>query len=196
MAGSLVQAFPALTSSSTWEGPDGAPYDPSSLTAPLTPTQRAKISSWMTKEMLLSGAKWKKKPVSDADWITAYSDLVNTMLTVQDKIKHGPGTSIPGLSGIEAIGNFFNKLGKGQTWVRIAEFTAGGILLAVGINAMMKSNSAYQATKSTVAKGAKLVPGVGAAVGSTVATKKPEGLKPTGSSFGSRSGHTSHKGTA
>lgn len=37
------------------------------------------------------------------------------------------------LSGIEAIGAFFNTLGQGSTWIRVAKVVIGGVLLISGI---------------------------------------------------------------
>jgi len=56
------------------------------------------------------------------------------------------------LSGVEAIGSFFNKLSDPNTWVRAGEFLGGAILLAVGAHAILKSNSAYGSTTRKVAK--------------------------------------------
>lgn len=41
--------------------------------------------------------------------------------------------SLPGLSGVAAIGDFFNRLGQASTWIRVGEVVLGLILLAVGI---------------------------------------------------------------
>jgi hypothetical protein len=37
------------------------------------------------------------------------------------------------LSGVNAIGDFFNKLSEANTWLRIAEGLLGGILIAVSL---------------------------------------------------------------
>ena len=37
------------------------------------------------------------------------------------------------LSGVDAIGHFFNNLGNANTWIRVAKVTIGGALLIVGI---------------------------------------------------------------
>lgn len=38
------------------------------------------------------------------------------------------------LSGIDAVGNFFNNLGKSSTWLRVAKIVGGGALLLIGIS--------------------------------------------------------------
>lgn len=37
------------------------------------------------------------------------------------------------LTGVDAIGGFFNKLGEANTWIRVAKVAVGGLLLIVGI---------------------------------------------------------------
>jgi hypothetical protein len=41
-----------------------------------------------------------------------------------------------GLTGVNAIGSFFNKLGQGNMWRRAGEFVIGGILVYVGMRNM------------------------------------------------------------
>ncbi len=47
------------------------------------------------------------------------------------------GPTIPSLgsplTGINAIGAFFNDLGKANTWIRVAKVIVGGLLLIIGI---------------------------------------------------------------
>lgn len=44
------------------------------------------------------------------------------------------------LDAATAIPRFLALLSKGDTWVRVAEFTAGGLLLVVGISYVLRSN--------------------------------------------------------
>jgi hypothetical protein len=37
------------------------------------------------------------------------------------------------LSGVDAIGAFFNKLGEANTWIRVGKVIIGGLLLVVGL---------------------------------------------------------------
>lgn len=64
-----------------------------------------------------------------------------------------------GLTGVDAIGNFFDKLGEGSTWVRVAEFVVGGLILYVGLKASLSQTaagntlgSAARKTKSAASK--------------------------------------------
>jgi hypothetical protein len=43
------------------------------------------------------------------------------------------------LTGLDAIGNFFNKLGDASTWIRVAEVAVGLLLIAVGIAELTKA---------------------------------------------------------
>lgn len=47
----------------------------------------------------------------------------------------GSGT-VPQLSGLAAIGDFFARLTEANTWVRVGEFLAGGVILYVGLKAI------------------------------------------------------------
>lgn len=59
-----------------------------------------------------------------------------------------PGASNP-LSGVEAIGNFFNKLGQKNTWIRIGEGVVALILLDVGLKAFT-GHSVIETTGKTI----------------------------------------------
>lgn len=49
------------------------------------------------------------------------------------------------LSGLEAVGNFFNELGQANVWIRVGEVVLGLILITVGIAKM--TNAVPIATK-------------------------------------------------
>lgn len=59
------------------------------------------------------------------------------------------GGQFSGLTGLNAIGDFFQRLSQKQTWVRVGEFVAGGILIYVGVKAFFPSvvNSATAPVK-------------------------------------------------
>lgn len=61
---------------------------------------------------------------------------------------------IPGLSGIDAIGNFFNKLGQKNTWLRIGEGIVAIVLLDVGLKALT-GHSVIESTGKTITGGSK-----------------------------------------
>ena len=53
-----------------------------------------------------------------------------------------------GLSGINAIGDFANRLTQGNTWLRVGEVIVGLMILYVGLNAVMKGTPIETATHS------------------------------------------------
>lgn len=77
----------------------------------------------------------------------------------------GPGGNIANpfsnLGGINAIGDFFNRLTQPNTWVRVGEVGAGILLIYLGLSATMRNTEvAKQArqVKSTAKKVAAVVP--------------------------------------
>ena len=58
------------------------------------------------------------------------------------------------LHGIEAIGNFFNKLGQAATWKRIAEVLLGAALVIIGIAKLAGGTPAGKAAAGIAAKAA------------------------------------------
>jgi hypothetical protein len=74
----------------------------------------------------------------------------------------GPGGHIPGagsitnpLGGINAIGDFFNRLTQPNTWIRVGEVVAGLLLVYLGLSATMRGTEAqrqFTKVKSTTKK--------------------------------------------
>jgi hypothetical protein len=59
------------------------------------------------------------------------------------------GPKIPNpLQGLAAIGDFFQRLGQANTWVRAGEVVAGLILVAIGLNSMLKGKPLQFVTKT------------------------------------------------
>jgi len=52
------------------------------------------------------------------------------------------------LTGINAIGDFFSRLTEASTWVRVGEFVAGGLLLYISGNALLRDTAAGNAVQS------------------------------------------------
>jgi len=52
------------------------------------------------------------------------------------------------LAGLAAIGDFFNRLTQPNTWLRVGEFAAGGLLVYLGLSAAMKGTMGEQAVKT------------------------------------------------
>jgi hypothetical protein len=64
------------------------------------------------------------------------------------------GQAVSGFTGLNAIGDFANRLTQANTWVRVGEFIAGAILVIIAINAMTKG-PVRSATTGTIKSGAK-----------------------------------------
>lgn len=77
-------------------------------------------------------------------------------LNPMNPVTGGPGGGIVGKAAsnitnpVTDISHFLGALSNGSTWVRVAEFAIGGILIAVGVNKML-NNAPVRVTK-TVAK--------------------------------------------
>jgi hypothetical protein len=66
-------------------------------------------------------------------------------------LKTNPAGDSNPLAGLSAIGNFFGNLSNPNTWKRVAEGIAGGMLLYVGIKALA-SNTAVGSAASSATK--------------------------------------------
>lgn len=75
----------------------------------------------------------------------------------------GPGGNIGKLtnplSGVNAIGDFFNRLTQPNTWLRVGEVVAGLLLVYIGLNATMKDTAVGKAV-NTAKNNAKRVAAV------------------------------------
>lgn len=58
------------------------------------------------------------------------------------------GSKIANIGGVQAIGDFFNRLTQANTWIRVGEVAAGLLLLYLGLNAAMKGTTAGNAVRS------------------------------------------------
>jgi hypothetical protein len=59
------------------------------------------------------------------------------------------------LAGINAIGDFFNRLTQPNTWIRVGEVAAGLLLIYLGLSATMRGTEAarqYQSAKRVTKK--------------------------------------------
>jgi len=83
-------------------------------------------------------------------------DLYQYLNGSWQKVVSQTPTGIPvvssALGGIEAVGDFFVKLGQANTWIRVGEVLAGVILVTVGAHAMLKTSSTYRSTYHTAKK--------------------------------------------
>lgn len=79
-----------------------------------------------------SVVKWQGPFPSEAAAKTAQAPKQQSPNPVSDLATAAENASGGPLSGLAAIGAFFNKLGQGSTWIRVGEVMLGLILLAVG----------------------------------------------------------------
>lgn len=52
------------------------------------------------------------------------------------------------IGGLAAVGDFFNRLTQGNTWLRVGEVAAGLILLYMGLNAAFRNTAAGNVVQS------------------------------------------------
>lgn len=81
----------------------------------------------------LIGGYNTKKEAQDA--VTKFNALPNPKKLEQAGIPSAPDLPNP-LSGINAIGDFFQRLTQPSTWARVGEVALGGILVYVGVRAL------------------------------------------------------------
>src|ERR1700749_2683034 len=67
------------------------------------------------------------------------------------------------LGGINAIGDFFNRLTEANTWIRVGEVVAGVLLVYLGLKATMSGTAAGNVVKQTTAPVKKAAKAAGAA---------------------------------
>jgi hypothetical protein len=71
------------------------------------------------------------------------------------------GASNP-LAGVAAIGDFFNRLTEGNTWLRVGEVAAGLLLLYLGLSAAFRGTAAGNAVQSATGTAKKAAKTAGA----------------------------------
>lgn len=86
------------------------------------------------------------------DWFSTKAEAQNAFKGMQGEL--GTGAIPSPLSGVNAIGDLASRLTEGNTWVRVAEFIAGSILLYVAVKAMFPG--AVGTVKSTAKKAGAL----------------------------------------
>jgi len=93
------------------------------------------------------------------NWVTAKAQVAGLKAGIGAATPGGLPTVGPGgnigapfsnLGGINAIGDFFNRLTQPNTWVRVGEVGAGILLIYLGLSAVMRGTPA-----GDVASGAK-----------------------------------------
>lgn len=72
---------------------------------------------------------------------TGISDVANTT---------GQAVGTSPLTGINAVGDFFQRLSQSNTWVRVGEVAAGLLLLYVAVSAVTRNNEVVRTVKRVV----------------------------------------------
>jgi hypothetical protein len=87
--------------------------------------------------------------------------LLSPTSTAPDSVKQAVSNAA-NLGGIQAIGDFFNRLTQANTWIRVGEVLAGLLLLYLGLNAAMKNtavgNTVQSTTKHVKSAGKAVIP--------------------------------------
>jgi hypothetical protein len=105
-------------------------------------------------------------------WAGAQAHIKNLSVSQQTLLTPGAPPAVPGtiggtpvnpLGGINAIGDFFNRLTQANTWVRVGEVLAGVMLVYLGLSATMRGTEAGRAV-GKVTGGAKKAAGLAATV--------------------------------
>jgi hypothetical protein len=64
------------------------------------------------------------------------------------------------LAGVGAIGDFFNRLTQGNTWLRVGEVVVGLLILYIGLNAVARGTPVGNASQSATRTAKKVVEGM------------------------------------
>lgn len=95
----------------------------------------------------------------------ASKGLLSGTSTVPASTKHDISNAA-NLGGVQAIGDFFNRLTQANTWIRVGEVAAGLLLLYIGLNAAFKNTAVGSTVQTTTAhvksSGRKAIEAMGA----------------------------------
>lgn len=163
------------------------PFGFNTLKAPLSPSDRARIMAYLEPFWAKSAGgtaptggitspTWHDfQGYSDQSVINSYDSIVGNTPTppgadpgyAQGYIGPNPaGNVINGaataIDALVSVPQFLGKLSNGNTWIRVAEFGIGILLVGVAANALLKNNKTYQATRSTVNSGVRVAKKVAA----------------------------------
>lgn len=92
--------------------------------------------------------KWKGPFATEAEALAAQAPRQQSPNPVNDAVNAAENSST--LSGLDAIGAFFNKLGEANTWIRVAKVLVGGVLLIIGLAHMTGAGNAVATTARKV----------------------------------------------
>jgi hypothetical protein len=75
----------------------------------------------------------------------------------------GAASGVANLGGLAAIGDFFNRLTQGNTWLRVGEVVVGVLILYIGLKATTAQTPVGNAVKSATAPVKKAAKAAGTA---------------------------------
>lgn len=109
------------------------PYNPDTLKAPLTATQRKAILAYLHK---VEGGNWSgyndTQLIADYKWAVAGGRGSGILGALGNAPGAVAGAVAP--SWADALANVLNALGSAAFWIRAAEVVGGLILITVGLN--------------------------------------------------------------
>lgn len=157
---------PAGTYTSTVDSSGNPELVPSITGAQLTDAQGDAIAAWLKANNVqlnwtLLTAPWQAANPGGAPGFTTKADvLLATYAQALQGNKLDPGAANSGLdvqNPLTSIESFLSTLTNGNTWVRIAEFLVGGLMLGIAVSALVKNTTGASAGDA-VSKAAKLSP--------------------------------------
>jgi hypothetical protein len=147
-----------------------APFDANTLTVPLDAVTRAKVVAWTEVAQNNAHAHgWSNTTENVAamsdDQLIGYYKLqvgiatfkipgftINPVTDIRNSGVTNPLTGQSVSSPLTSVNQFLGNLSNPNTWVRVAEFLAGGLILTVALNAVLRNGKPIP-KPSTVAKG-------------------------------------------
>ena len=115
---------------------------PSSFHAPLSKSQRTKLINAILAAEQASGSHIASKSFLEGEKDQPLIDLYTTIYQVVQGKPPPRNFDIPGTGTLNDVVNgtagLIGKLTDANTWVRVAEFAVGGVLLGVAVNGALK----------------------------------------------------------
>ena len=90
-------------------------------------------------------------------WFSSRSAAQSFIQEEQSTIGSGASALGNPLSGLNAIGDFFQRLTQKATWERVAEFAAGALILYIGLKALTAPEGQKVATRTAKQTATKIV---------------------------------------
>jgi hypothetical protein len=127
------------------------PNLPPGASIPGTVTDPNKFPQWGLRTSDGKTIEAKNGAEKITDITQGYTTWFSTQQAAQsfNATQHGFASGqVPGISGLAAIGDFFARLTQANTWIRVGEFVAGGLILYVGLKALVSPPGQQVATRT------------------------------------------------